>query len=558
MSDIPVNILFGVIGGPESASAISSMMAVIGQLKDEFIEAAQDVDRFDDMMAHLKIPIDEASEALDNQVEKMSLMQAANRLTQAGVEATSNQFRAMAVRAKEVADATGQEFEPVMQALTRAVITGKDRFHQFNLEGDDTQSMLSGLVRELGDAGVEADSTADKIDSLTNSFNDWFRDVERGVTEGGPINKLMETLEAISESITELAGGTGGLADLAAGFVNLLIELNPITFALEMIRDLLDAIAVFGRHLRGVTLTGNPMQDAISISGALSEAQAEAGGRMLARQEAENPISDGRSSAGGQVATGARGGAGSAGRRTRAGGGGGGGGRGRGEESGTRSVEDFLELAGIVSITREGGVGDVLAGEGGEGDLEDFLKREAFFYEQSEKREQEHTELVKKFAKEREEARMSEMDAFGNQVSAFGGFFSQMVGIFGEHETARHLIEGTSETVLAAISWAKVANPFGGQVFIPEALAHTAAAAMAFAAAANPKDGAGRGAPAGAGAGGFTGARASDSFGGSAPPIVLNMRGIATDKEVGLAVRAALIASAQGGSPLPMRAIGGR
>ncbi len=117
---------------------------------------------------------------------------------------------------------------------------------------------------------------------------------------------------------------------------------------------------------------------------------------------------------------------------------------------------------------------------------------------------------------------LQRMALLGATTSAIGQAAGQWADALGAGAAARLVIVGIEETVLAAAAWAKVANPFGGQVHIPEAIAHTSAAALAFARAGGLGGGGGGGGgasrPSGGGGGASSSRRDSTRDAAFAPP----------------------------------------
>lgn len=131
------------------------------------------------------------------------------------------------------------------------------------------------------------------------------------------------------------------------------------------------------------------------------------------------------------------------------------------------------------------------------------------------------------------ELAMQEMEARAATVQAAIGFAGTMAKAMGASKRAEHLFTATSEGIAAGVAWAKVANPIGGQIHIPEALAHSAMVIEALAAAAAPMSP--RGTKSGGGGGGGGGGAApgigntsmapagGGGGGGQRGPITINM-----------------------------------
>ncbi len=515
MSDTVVEILFKAVGAD---LLLKSVEDIIGKLKaaaDAVNEAAHEVDRFDDVMAHLRTPIEEANEALEGQIDKMTLAMAANKLTEAGVEVTGNQFRAMAVKAKEVADATGNEFEPTMQKLIRAIVTGHDRFHQFNLTGADGKEMLANLTTEFGHAGVAADSTADKIDALTHKWDDFVRDVERAVLDQGAVHLLIDSLDRIGNVMGSLTAGT--IPSLGSAFINLLTPIGMVAHAL-------DTVATIMERINPVTL-GRSVGEWMNASASPGDNDADAAADVERRrqfwlsQRASSPVQPNVSSApeaAGQPP----------GRRRRGAGGGGGGGGGNDPEEDRRIA---ASRAGFDRDQENADRLDALREQTHDKEREALEGRLEMETQHAERREEIRAEELLKMQRglqaerrmEDERKRMakekldSDRQLAAETVGAAFEAGKNLASAAGASKAALLVLTGIEETVYAAAAWAMAVTP-GGQAYIPGAIAHTAAAATAFAEAAGMGGGGGGH---GGGGGGFAGAGAGPGAAASGGPV---------------------------------------
>lgn len=175
-------------------------------------------------------------------------------------------------------------------------------------------------------------------------------------------------------------------------------------------------------------------------------------------------------------------------------------------------------------------------------------------------RAQEAADLEFRFRLEDEEKRlhMAKLDRMQGTVAAIGAFAGSAAKAAGAGATAQHLIEATSEGVQAGIAWAKVLDPLGGEVYIPEALAHSAMVIEALAAAANPASprgvkgggGGGGGAP---GAGSFAPPPAAGA-GGGAQSVVVKIDLWGTRREFHRFLTETLGDAHDGGMDIPARA----
>lgn len=539
MSDVPITISLDVMTTNLQAfdQVRGQMQATFQALTEgvrQFQELASAGDRFSDVMSALKTDISEAREALNGQVDSMTLAIQANRAAQSGLNLTAEQFRAVAVRAKEFADANGMEFEPAMERLTSVLIRGTDKFHQFGIEGENQAQMIADLTRKYGHATSEIGGVTDATDKLGAAWTDLMGQVGAAMDSNGPLTRMVSAFADAVFWTNQHAGAVAGL-----GSVLTTLTLGPLAELVAKLHELPDWFFTSGP----VSLAPGDT----SINGRVpgEDVGGAAMGPSISSAPNERP---------------------SARPARRRGGVGGGGGRGALGPDTSMEAGTFLFGPGDASFVES--EADAPARRRADTWREAVeavrpaMKQYTTELDVASRKDSWFTERAERNAQARARARDQELSMAASWAGSLGQTFEQVGSALGISESAQNLIRGTTETVLAAIAWAKAVAP-GGQAFIPEAVAHTAAAAMAFAAAANPSGGStgsagGGGVPSGAGPS-FVGGGGGASGGGRTTNITINMGpGVSSARDVRREIQRALIMEADNGNPMPYRVVSSR
>lgn len=548
MSDVPITISLDVMTTNLQAfdQVRGQMQATFQALTEgvrQFQELASAGDRFSDVMSALKTDISEAREALNGQVDSMTLAIQANRAAQSGLNLTAEQFRAVAVRAKEFADANGMEFEPAMERLTSVLIRGTDKFHAFGIEGENQAEMIADLTRKYGQATSEIGGVTDATDALASSWEDLKNRIGESVDGNGAITRA---ITALAELVGTLQAVPGAVEVMGTAFT--MVTLGPLADMLGRVLALRQAMIDAGIAPDLMAIV-NPQAGASGPTAGAAARGARGGGAQVPRVRA------------GGVSAGAR-----AGSEVEAARGGGGGGRGATGPDTSMEAGTFLFGPGDASFVES--EADAPARRRADTWREAVeavrpaMKQYTTELDVASRKDSWFTERAERNAQARARARDQELSMAASWAGSLGQTFEQVGSALGISESAQNLIRGTTETVLAAIAWAKAVAP-GGQAFIPEAVAHTAAAAMAFAAAANPSGGStgstgGGGVPSGAGPS-FVGGGGGASGGGRTTNITINMGpGVSSARDVRREIQRALIMEADNGNPMPYRVVSSR
>lgn len=465
-----------------------------------------------DVFGNLKIGIDKASEATRGLISRFDLAVAANRAYAAGLRLTEEQLAALAVAAQKHAEATGGSAAEAMDRLTGSIARGSSRaLREFGIDLEQNGNRLvkasdavNALTQRFGGMTSEADDAGDSIDRLKNQYNDLRDAAAMAAANNSGLSHALKLFADTTEQVQKLIGALGGAGDkfsLFGSIVQGVIDaaMGPISVLGRMYQNLVGirdtVMDLLGMAQgRGASITGDHTPEGPSLGPRLPS---------VSVAPAARPATPARS--------------------------GGGGGRAQTEDPlyarVRREAEVQAQIAALqeqeiqASITRDN---ELTARQ-----ADAIRARTDAFLQGSEMRDRAgeaeyHGEMQRIAQRERAEERSVAMRkaAWERQVGAYEAYTGTLSGIakqgadaFGASEGAKLVIAGITETVYAAIAWAKVANPFGGQAHIPEAVAHTAAAALAFAKAAE-LGASGRGGSSGSGGGAQSAAAAGPSYAG--------------------------------------------
>jgi hypothetical protein len=541
-------------GAAESiATAYRSFAQIQGQIQEtaailtssarQWLALAAAGDRYGDVMGALKTDISQARAALNGMVDDMTLATAANRASQAGLALTGEQFRAAAVRAKEFADANGMEFQPAMEALVGVLIRGKDRFHQWNIEGDNSKEMIADLTAKYGDASAAIGGVTDATDALNSQWTNLTNKMGQAMDTNGPLTALASTLSGIvgwlQEGEARAAGFGSALTTGLLGGVGMLANM------LDMARQFVDLTGDQDWRLAEGAVGG---WDQASIDRATRLAQGHAA--PVGTYTPEGAPLTSRTARPDRL------------RRSRGGGGGGGG----ADDFATGMVRGSLEAQAALASQKQSALKS-------QGDAEKEILEANTDATQAIIEDNDRWELanMKAHGKARAEIlyaqRQREQDAeIGSQkktlaavssyTSTFGDIIGQGMEEFGASKGAMAYFSAVETSVQAAIEWARSLVPYEGAAHVPAAIGLTAAAAFGFAKAAElGHHGAGSGGPSGAGSG-----AAAMGGGPTNNTYNINFQGQAfvTRSEVDAVIHESIVRSADTGRQLPRRAVGSR
>lgn len=544
MADVPITISLETIAG-DSGAKIAGIAKALNEVFTQIRELAKEGDAAQDVFNNLKISLEAAQAATGGEVARLELAEKANKAYLGGLRLTSNEYARIAEFAKKAADATGEEFGSVMDRVIEGMVTGRTRG-------------LKPFIGDLEVTGTQAEKAAQILDALTRSSGN----LTAGTDTAGDAAARFET--KLSDMRTEMLQGFTASESLTKAFDDMTMALGQGEGAAHGLGWAIGELAGWAlrtvpamQSLVAVATTFARLKSYITAAteGNLSAGEGEAPDRNVLGHPMTMAGVSGR-------APNAR----PPQRRRRQGGGGGGG--GRRDVGPDTSMEVGTFLFGPGSTVEPEPAEDLepkqLANQWADAvdDVRGSVKGYMAALDAVQKKDDWFTERARNNAEKRRRERMAEMDMASSWAASLGSTFSAVGGALGASESTQNLIRGTTETVLAAIAWAKAVAP-GGQAFIPEAVAHTAAAAMAFAAAANPSGGStgstgGGGVPSGAGPS-FVGGGGGASGGGRTTNITINMGpGVSSARDVRREIQRALIMEADNGNPMPYRVVSSR
>ena len=156
------------VGLAAAAAALGVVIAAVVKFGNELERQAGIINRFAGN-------IDNARDRLNGLVSDLDLMLASNKLAQAGLSATAEEFGAIAVAASEAAARLGTDFEAEMSKITQALATGGvDALREYGvvieLSGDkaiDSARAMAEFARKMDGVEASADTVGGQIQVLT-------------------------------------------------------------------------------------------------------------------------------------------------------------------------------------------------------------------------------------------------------------------------------------------------------------------------------------------------------------------------------------------------------
>lgn len=548
MADLDITIGLDAV---TNDSGLSNVIGRVQELARAFDELAHESDRASEVFGALRVDIREAFTALDGQVSKLTLAAQANRLFAAGVEVNSNELRAMAVRAKEVADATGQEFEPTFERLVNVVRRGKDRLHEFGVEGNNTSEMLRSLTDNFGTATDKASSAADQIDQMTVEWEELRLAFADGVSKEIPevLTGLRQIADAFglttSNSLnasTAAAAFGRTMVHIAADLAHPIVALNQLVTGFEQLRQQLGRGQLTSDALRRAgQLAAIGRIQAAQGQAAADAAVAESRGTVLEPLDVE-----------GRRTRGVRGGR----RRNRLG-------QGTFDPGDSRDqLRELEENARSLAEAR----GAAIQAEADHHAERNRLSREAHeermrLIREGAAAERDRLGEMQRNAGVERAIKQRQISDFANWTVLFGDIAKQSVDLFGGSEADKNYITAATEAVLA-VKDAAVFNYYG-------AVLHAATSSFAVATAIKQDSGGKskhRGTPGGTSLGGAASpqqaAAPSQLIGGGQNGngavtynVTFTGQTLVTRDDIDRAIHEAILRHADNGQPIPRRAV---
>jgi hypothetical protein len=205
------SITMGLEGVATIATGISSVIQMMGQVLVKVREVADAVDQYGDVLKGHSVSVSEAQGATNDLIDVITMHRQAARLEAAGIELTSNQYRALSVAALEYANRTGTDATEAMERLTSATISASARglrpfgmaLREGGTQAERQQRVLEQLTRTYGQQTYAVNGTADSIDSLANTWQRaWLEMATAMERNAGPISTILQT---ITRGVSNLA-----------------------------------------------------------------------------------------------------------------------------------------------------------------------------------------------------------------------------------------------------------------------------------------------------------------------------------------------------------------
>lgn len=200
------SITMGLIGASTIVTGLKSTIDIVTQLIGKIAELAEQADAYGDVVAGHKVSVQAADEATSHLVNTIDLHRQAAAMEAAGLEVTSEQYRAIVVAATRYAQATGGDVTESVGRLTDAVIRGNSRgLRPFGIVMSDTgtiaerqREIVDRLTDSFGSQTAEIGGTQDAIESLQNTWGRaWGEMLLTLEREAGPIRTIINGLRSL-------------------------------------------------------------------------------------------------------------------------------------------------------------------------------------------------------------------------------------------------------------------------------------------------------------------------------------------------------------------------
>ena len=169
--------------GPGGLASLQAGIGMIGQLASGVAGAIKDLDKFSNVLRTVDMDmVSYADSAAKGQVDTMQLMQSLNQIKKAfeetGANITAEQFKTLAVRATELAQATGQDATQKFKELTDSISKGTTRalkeygiyITQSTDLGKTHREALEMLTKGHEDLTVEIHTLTESLMEVSNNW----------------------------------------------------------------------------------------------------------------------------------------------------------------------------------------------------------------------------------------------------------------------------------------------------------------------------------------------------------------------------------------------------
>lgn len=214
MPDVSQNIILrvGSSFGPGGMASLQASVQMLGQITKAMGNVVKENEKFAQSLARLELDISKADKATDGLVDTLALIEQANKLQQAGIRVTADEYKVMAARAVTLAQATGKDATEAFKALTNGIAKGGTRLQEYGVKiktttdvTHDAEVAIKALVKGHEDLTAEAETTTERMFQLENNVGTFTGQLWSaiGASESGKdtFDIFNDTLGAMNEEL---------------------------------------------------------------------------------------------------------------------------------------------------------------------------------------------------------------------------------------------------------------------------------------------------------------------------------------------------------------------
>lgn len=247
MAVADVMLRIGSSLGPGGLASLQAGVQMVVQLGKAVIDTAKELDNFATVMRRTDMEmVNYADSAARGQIDTLELMKAQQKLAQAGAKVTSEQFKILAVRATDLAQATGKDATQAFTQLTDSISRGTSRalreYGIYLTEGGDITATQTKAVKAMTDGfedmTVELDNATQRFYALNNTISTAVGVTWEALTQKG--TAIDQVLEFVNEELNEFVTH---MSTMTASEKDYIFSLNGIADGFSMIAaDAFDAL----------------------------------------------------------------------------------------------------------------------------------------------------------------------------------------------------------------------------------------------------------------------------------------------------------------------------
>lgn len=262
----PVGIAIAAIG-TGLVTAIGAAVAAFNVIMPIIRDFGNELERQAGIMANTEGSVDAASEAVGGLISRIDLMTERNRMMQAGLRTTDEDFAAIAERAVAFAQATGSDASGAITQLSDALRTlSAEGLQRFGVEIDSSGSRTARLEQALSQLRDRAAETETGAVSLGGAFQQLSTFVDDAMTT---LNQMIESSDGLNEQFHALGEAIAGLAE------NFGIDLTqPMEIVIRLFAVLLGTVEETVRRMAVFARAWDTFSEAVSRGEFLDAAQA--------------------------------------------------------------------------------------------------------------------------------------------------------------------------------------------------------------------------------------------------------------------------------------------